>query len=186
MQNEIVKKLNGHLNAGIAREADVVYTLAEIRKLFEHTRAMKKYPVLAFYTNWALHTKIDREPWAKAGLKILEDTVCRYQAGSGQPEEVLREVTDLFSFQKLHRELLDFGAEYGIRFQQLSNPQWRRFSELLIDVLVDCPLHAEVATGKVKSLALTRDFALSHAGGQTLAFWKIDLGNGRVMTGSIF
>ncbi len=45
MQNEIVKKLNGHLNAGIAREADVVYTLAEIRKLFEHTLAMKKYPV---------------------------------------------------------------------------------------------------------------------------------------------
>jgi hypothetical protein len=35
-------------------------------------------------------------------------------------------------------------------------------------------------------LALTRDFAFSHAGGQTLAFWKIDLGNGKVMTGPIF
>jgi hypothetical protein len=34
MQDEIVNKLNRHLSAGITREADVVYTMVEIRKLF--------------------------------------------------------------------------------------------------------------------------------------------------------
>jgi hypothetical protein len=186
MQNEIVRKLNQHLDTGVTREADVVYALAEIRKLFEHTRTMKKYPVLAFYTNWALHTKIDREPWAKAGLKTLEGIVGKYQAGSRRPDEVLKGVTDLLSFQKLHRELLDFGAEHDIQFQKLSDADWRSFSTSLVDVLVDCPLQAEAAVGDVRSLVLTRNFAFSHAGGQTLAFWQIDLGNGKVMAGPIF
>jgi hypothetical protein len=85
MKNDIVSKLNQHLAAGITREADVLYVLAEIRKLFEHARTAQNYPVLAFYTNWALHTKIDREPWAKAGLKTLEDALGGYQDGSRGP-----------------------------------------------------------------------------------------------------
>jgi hypothetical protein len=70
MKNEIVRKLNQHLASEITKEADVVYVMAEIRKLFEHVRTARNYPVLAFYANWILHTKIDREPWARAGLKM--------------------------------------------------------------------------------------------------------------------
>lgn len=186
MKNEIVSKLNQHLDADITREADVVYVLAEIRKLFEHLRTAQNYPVLAFYTNWALHTKIDREPWARAGLKILEDVVSGYQGGSRGPEEVLKAVTGLLSFQQLHRQLLDFGAEHGIQFDQLSTEQWRRFSSLLVDILIDCPLVSELKIPVVRALSLSRDFVFSHASGQTLAFWKIDLGNGEVMAGPIF
>src|SRR5260370_33831338 len=130
MKNEIVSKLNQHLASEITREADVVYVLAEIRKLFEHVRTSKNYPVLAFYTNWALHTKIDREPWARAGLRMLEDIVIGFQAGSRGSEEVLKGVTGLLSFQQLHRQLLDFGKEHGIRFVQLTDGQWRRLVSL--------------------------------------------------------
>jgi hypothetical protein len=185
MKNEIVIKLNRHLASGIEREADVVYVLAEIRKLFEHLRSARKYPVLAFYTNWALHTKIDREPWARAGLKMLEEVVTEFRSGFGPSEQIVKAVDDVLSFQKLRRELLTFGAEQDIRFDKLSYAQWREFATLLIDVLIDCPLKSEAATAVVKTLALSRDFIFSHAGEQTLAFWKIDMGNGKVMTGPI-
>jgi len=186
MRNEIVVKLNRHVASGIKREADVVYVLAEIRKLLEHLRTTKRYPVLAFYTNWALHTKIDRERWARAGLKILEDVVTQFQAGSGRPEEVVKAVDGVLSFQKLHRDLLDFGAEHDIRFDRLSDADWRKFATLLIDVLIDCPLESEAKTATVRTLALSRDFVFSHAREQTIAFWKIDLRDGKVRAGPIF
>lgn len=134
-----------------------------------------------FYSNWTLHTRIDREPWAKEGLKRLEEVVSGFNSGTHDAEAVLKGVTGLLSFQRLHAEFLGFGAENNIRFDQLSNEEWRQFSTLLVDVLVDCPIVSELDTTTVKGLSLSRDFAFSHAGGQTLAFWKIDLGQGKVM-----
>jgi hypothetical protein len=186
MQNEIVRKLNCQLEHGFKREADVLYVMAEVRKLFERVRTVRKFPVLAFYSNWTLHTRIDREPWAKEGLKRLEEVVSGFNSGTHDAEAVLKGVTGLLSFQRLHAEFLGFGAENNIRFDQLSNEEWRQFSTLLVDVLVDCPIVSELDTTTVKALSLSRDFAFSHAGGQTLAFWKIDLGRGKVMAGPIF
>lgn len=186
MQNEIVRKLNCQLEHGFEREADVVYVMAEVRKLFEHVRTVRKFPVLAFYSNWALHTRIDRERWAKQGLKRLEEVINGFGTGTHDAEAVLKGVTGLLSFQQLHIEFLGFGAENNIRFDQVSNEQWRQFSKLLVDVLIDCPIASELDTTTVKALSLSRDFAFSHAGGQTLAFWKIDLGQGKVMAGPIF
>lgn len=186
MQNEIVRKLNCQLKQGFEREADVLYVMAEVRKLFEHVRTIRKFPVLAFYSNWALHSRIDREPWAKQGLKRLEEVVSGFNSGTHDAEAVLRGVTGLLSFQRLHAEFLGFGAENNIQFDQLSNEEWRQFSTRLVDVLVDCPIVSELDTTTVKTLSLSRDFAFSHAGEQTLAFWKIDLGQGKVMAGPIF
>lgn len=186
MQNEIVAKLNGQLEQGFKREADVVYVMAEVRKLFEHVRTARKHPVLAFYSNWALHTRIEREPWAREGIKRLEQVVGGYNSGARNADEVLKGVTGLLSFQQLHAEFLQFGAENDVRFERLSNQQWRQFSTLLVDVLVDCPLVSEGNGRTVKALSLSRDFAFAYPGGQTLAFWKIDLGQGKVMTGPIF
>ena len=99
---------------------------------------------------------------------------------------MLAGVTGLLSFQQLHVEFLGFGAENEVRFERLSNAEWRQFSVLLIDVLVDCPLVSETDGTTLKALSLSRDFAFAHPGGHTLAFWKIDLGQGKVMTGPIF
>ena len=171
---------------GFEGEAEVVYVMAEVRKLVEHVRTARKSPVLAFYSDWALHTRIDREPWAKEGLKRLEEIVSGFNSGTQDAEAVLKGVTGLLSFQRLHAEFLGFGAKNSIRFDQLPNEQRRQFSTLLVDVSVDCPIVSELHTTTVKALSLSRDFAFSHAGWQTLAFWKIDLGQGKVMAGPIF
>jgi hypothetical protein len=182
----IVSKVNDHLTAGIRKEADVMYTLAEIRKILEETGATPAYPVLDFYTNWVVHSALDRHRWAREGLVTIEKAVDGFQNGRSRPEQVLTAVTSVLSFQKLHSELLKFGTEYGIAFDGVSFEEWRTFATLLLDILVDCPLVSKSANATVRSLALSRDFSFVYAGGQTLAFWKIDLSDGKFITGPIF
>jgi hypothetical protein len=43
----------------------------------------------------------------------IENAVDGIQNGRGRPEEVLTAVTAALSFQKLHRELLERGAQHG-------------------------------------------------------------------------
>jgi hypothetical protein len=59
------------------------------------------------------------------------------------------------------------------------------FPTLLLDILIGCPLEAD-STGMVQRFALSRDFTFIHSGGQTLAFWKIDLQDGKFISGPIF
>jgi hypothetical protein len=67
-QPSIVKRLHHELAQDITIERQVVYILAEIRKLLELRQEKKKYFALNFYCCWALPTKMDR-----AGAKrILE------------------------------------------------------------------------------------------------------------------
>ena len=185
MKNEIVLKLNRHLASGIQNEAEVQYTLTQVRKLFEVVPPTDSYPVLAFYCDWVLHARLDRQHWAKNGLQILEAAVTGFESGNGPSEGVLRAVNSVLSFQQLHSELLKFGKEFGVAFDQLSYETWRAFGASLIDILIGCPLEA-TSSGAVRRLALTRDFTFMHVGGQTLAFWKIDLQDGRSMFGPIF
>ena len=77
--------------------------MAEVRKLFEHVRIVRKFPVLAFYSNWALHTRIDREPWAKQGLKRLEEVVSGFNSGTRDAEAVLKGVIAEMSWSELPR-----------------------------------------------------------------------------------
>jgi hypothetical protein len=186
MKNEIVLKLNHHLASGIQNEAAVVYALTQVRKLLDLMRAKARYPVLAFYADWVVHPTLERQSWAKNGLQMLENVVGGFQTGKCNSKEVFRAVTGVLSFQRLHGELLKFGEEYGVAFDQMSFEQWRGFGTLLIGVLIDCPLQATSTVGMVRRLVLSRDFTFTHEVGQTLASWKIDLQDGTSMFGPIF
>ena len=142
MKSEIVLKLNRHLASGIQNEAAVVYTLTQVRKLLEVMRIKDRYPVSAFYADWAVHPTLERQSWAKNGLQMLEHVVGGFQTGKCNSGEIFRAVTGVLSFQRMRGELLKFGDEYGVAFDQLSFKQWRGFGTLLIGVLIDCPLQA--------------------------------------------
>jgi hypothetical protein len=67
-RNSIVEKLRRELGREITTESQVVYILAEIRKMLEKTNDGTDYFALEFYCSFALHTKM-----SKAGAKrILE------------------------------------------------------------------------------------------------------------------
>lgn len=185
MQDEIVRKLNEHIATGIAREADVVYLLAEVRKLSEHGRAMKRYPVLAFYSNWVLHTRIDRGHWVASSLKAIDAAIAETRKG-GDPGDVPKAIDAALSFDQLRREILDFGAEYGVFFNSMSIRDWRSFMELLVSVLVDCPLQTKSVLDCVAELSLSRKYTLNFDGRESIAFWRVVLTDGTEVVNAIF
>ncbi len=79
MREAIIQKLNYHLAGGMKQEADVVYFMTEVRKLFEHEASAAKYPALSFYANWCLHTKIDRQSFADHFLDVLDKALIHYE-----------------------------------------------------------------------------------------------------------
>src|SRR6185295_19993531 len=54
----IVEKLQPELRRPVKTEMQVVYILVAIRKLLEHGAQKDAYPVLNFYGNWVVHTKL--------------------------------------------------------------------------------------------------------------------------------
>jgi len=67
MKLEIVSKLNTVLKDDIFSETQVVYILTRIGKILE-LEYDGNYPVLKFYRDWSVHTKLDR----KKNKKIIE------------------------------------------------------------------------------------------------------------------
>ena len=54
----IIDKLRDHINAGITKEADALYLLAEVRKLLEQQGLKKDYEYLTFHCDWIVDPKL--------------------------------------------------------------------------------------------------------------------------------
>ncbi len=62
-RDSIVEKLDQETRLVLRRESQVLYIVAEIRKVIEHERerAPTAYEVLELFCNWALHIRISRK-----------------------------------------------------------------------------------------------------------------------------
>jgi hypothetical protein len=70
MDDEVVTKIRGVIADARWREAEVVYLFAQARKLVERLSNVERYAYarLNFYSDWCLHSEIDR---SEAGGRIL-------------------------------------------------------------------------------------------------------------------
>ena len=60
----LVEKLDVELRRPIENELQVVYIFVALRKLLEHDGKKDAYPVLNFYCNWVVHTRLSKSPIA--------------------------------------------------------------------------------------------------------------------------
>lgn len=61
MRNIIIEKIDKEISKGVSTEAQVLYVLAEIRKVLkDHDRNSARYPILSFFCDWSLHAEMDR------------------------------------------------------------------------------------------------------------------------------
>ena len=121
MEEAIVGKLRALLRGGINMEAELVYLLVEIRKLYESRNATLP-PYLALFCDWVVHAKLTHKKWAKYGPEMLEaDSTGR--APKHAPNVEFR------------RSLAGVLCAEG-----LTEPDWPRTQQLLAMVLTDCPL----------------------------------------------
>jgi hypothetical protein len=137
-RHKLVDKIEDELNKGITTEAQVVYVLVEVRKLMEITDQSAKYPVLSFYCDWALHSRMDRS----GALRILQyfDTYCdKCIRDPIEGAELSTEIDGIIGGEHFREELAAFLKSVHIS-AILELPQWFVFLELYSRVIIDTPL----------------------------------------------
>lgn len=193
MKNAIVEKLNRHIQKGIVSEADVVYLLVETRKLLEHTQKMiMDYPVLAFYTNWTVHTRLSR---AHPGRKEMLDHINKaafvnmHFDKKGSSIHVSLQMSKALSFYPLRKEMDIFFRNNDIRTDLVNNTLWNRFILLLIEILIDTPLDDiknEFLSMREFSLIKRSDSENYRKDKKAIACWKIICSNGAILEGPVY
>lgn len=59
-QGQLINKLSKVLDQDVTSEIQMVYILSRIRKVLELNNIKDRYSILNFFSNWALHTEIEK------------------------------------------------------------------------------------------------------------------------------
>ncbi len=123
MEEAIVGKLRALLRAGINTEAELVYLLVEVRKLYERRNA--KLPTyLALFCDWVVHAKLNHPKWADKANELKDRRIAQEE------------------FRK--------GLALVLEHEGLPEPSdWPHVLELLAAVLKDCPLEFNQVVQKI-------------------------------------
>ena len=133
MEDEIIRKLKDALSEPIKKECQVVYIFAEIRKLIEKLKDKSNFPVLNFYSNWVLHSKIDDTSAVRPLLVKIEESIIskKYDVWS---------VWAMIDFEEFCKEVGLFLNKFDIINPFTDRKYWNSFRKLFVDILIDCPL----------------------------------------------
>jgi hypothetical protein len=140
MRHAIVEKLDRQLHEGISSEPKVVYLFVELRKLLEHDNKKNSYPVLNFYCNWVVHTRIESSAIAEKIIRYM-DNLFDYFVPELQEFNAPEQVRRLLDQTSLREELEACLAYFDLPTTICtSQAQWLMLSDHLCRVIEDCPL----------------------------------------------
>lgn len=188
VQLDIQAKLR-RLLAGnsISTEAEVVYLLAECRKLLERDPSLKgSSPTLVFYLNWCLHTELSHAG-AKKFLMSVNSILTLAPMHTQAEHEVLDSLLTLDAFRVELRSLLaSFGADLSICDD---TSKWTSFLHLYSQVVQDSQLVLEatpppsglmqLAVKRVTVSAVAGDPLVDPGVGVYPMIWMIEYEDGR-------
>ncbi|MGA9646227.1 MAG: hypothetical protein WBQ76_09930, partial [Candidatus Korobacteraceae bacterium] len=126
-EKQIVHKLRQALSEEIRKEADVVYVLAECRKLLEDTKPNDPHFALKLYCHWALHVDLAGRDTTLPFLKQVDTFVdCALADNNfGEQNRMFREFGFLDSFRQLFKQFLE---SYGLPTQICDDDsRWQSF-----------------------------------------------------------
>jgi hypothetical protein len=160
MTNEIIRKLNEHIEQGLTKESDVAYVLSQLGKLVEREspKPAPVYSVLRFYRNWIVHEKLDHVNANPPMRAILASFNALLRAGQfgGNTTQPARQIADSISLRRLEAEINqvfdDFPAFDRTRVQRPEN--WPDFRHLLWSILADIALRADSNFQYVRELRI--------------------------------
>ena len=159
MRNRIIEKLNGELQKDLTSESQVVYILVEIRKIInEHDKDEEfKYPVLSFFCDWVVHTRMDRRSAAS-----MLDAFQNFFRGLDAHLEI-KKPTNFYPFvmfMVLRRQLKLFFKRNDLPDSLTDvSDNWKKFLMLLKSIIADCPIVSD--KGYVREFMLLESSANS-------------------------
>jgi hypothetical protein len=139
----IIEKLKAELNKGITTEPQVVYLMAEIRKLLEQQGAKKQYEYLTFHCDWVLHSKLHGTTAQKI-LKQFDAANIHLKTGielHSLPSKLRNEIDRISRMELFTEECSQFLAANGLPSLDTTRPDgWAHFLHLYGKIVEDCPL----------------------------------------------
>jgi hypothetical protein len=185
---QIVAKLREALNEDIAREKDVMYILAESRKLLE--KLENAGFALKLYCHWALHVDLTRPGTTLDFLKrvdnFIEGELDRRKLNAAENYLTFREFIYLETFRK---DLGELFARFALPTALCDEDRrWHEFLKLYAGIIEDGSLYCgdDAAEAKKKGLNLIKGVTFSKGRATPpdsyFAFyftWEVHLQDGR-------
>ena len=145
-KEQILDKLSKKLQHPPASEEDVVYILSRIRKILEINLYPKKYTILKFYCNLALHSKINDVP--PDVYDKFRDTI--------KDDDLSADYSILFH-APFHAQLKIFLMDYNLPNFYDNNFRIADFNKLLYAIYSDTPIIIEEISGRKYQITFSED-----------------------------
>jgi hypothetical protein len=186
-RDSITQKLMGELQLPLQRESQVLYIMAEVRKLIEHERTHnpKAYEILELFCNWALHITISRP--SNADRLRLFFTAFDMRDGMSLEEWFQSEFFNrMMQLAVLRRELEHFFSDHGLPCESMREHRyWSAFLYLYTSIVAEVPLQytkGDLLPDNVESVMITR--MPQTASPQMMTRWLVKLRNGKEFSGA--
>jgi|SRR5271157_1476426 len=182
----IIQKLRDELARPIKRQSQVLYLMAEIRKVIEHEQEHDEhaFEVLEFFCNWVLHITISRRQSADKIRLFLKAFDMRegMQLSEWYATEFFQSIMHL---EVLRRELERFLFEHGLPCAIVQCYRvWSSFIYLYTAVVAEVPLKYskdDLSPTEVEELNIQHQD--NPPGQQKIARWFVKLRNGTEFNG---
>ncbi|MCZ6752665.1 MAG: hypothetical protein O7E51_12670 [Acidobacteria bacterium] len=167
MENDIINKIRYELDRPIQSERQVVYLLAEVRKLLDHLCATSQYRSLRLYCNWAVHIKLERS-FALSIVEKVDQLYSKLMKGPRLSKEEHDELFGIFAPDNFRQDFKSFLREQSLPISICQNDKrWAMFLSYYLRVIQDCPLVCE--SKKKNPKVLNKIVLTKHPDGQEAA-----------------
>jgi hypothetical protein len=161
--------------------------MAEIRKFIEREKdeGRKEYPLLEFFSNWALHIKVDR-PHNAANIRLFLQVFDFKDGMSLEAFLASNFFQDIMHLRVLRSELRRFLEEHGLQKELVDEHNWWSsfiylYTSIVSEVLLEYT-KGDLLPEEVQELTLFR--MGQRATPQKMVRWHIKLKNGKEYNGS--
>lgn len=136
-------------------ESDVVHTITQIRKVLELTDARSRWPYLTFFSDWTLHTSIDRSDIPLGVFKKITNVMIY---GHENIQTWIRPLEDV-TFGAFRAEFARFLTTHSLPVDTIqSDAHWKAFLEGYVPLVAGSPLrlHRHKTAAQQKQLRTSR------------------------------
>jgi hypothetical protein len=145
MKDELLRKVQHVLDRRTTREMQVVYLLVELRKLMD--RDDYKDPVLRMFSNWVVHTSLDKR--AEGSTFILSE-FDHYIAELRERKRTSHQLQHI-SLGAFRDALFLCFQHFGLSAKIVTDvAEWKRFSKLYCLIVSECPIVFTASKARLK------------------------------------
>jgi hypothetical protein len=155
MDDEIVFKLGRTISASPLNEPAVQHILVLARKLTERVPALQihKYPLLKFYCDWTLHSKIDRSEAGGQVLAQLHKIIADEIEQPGDLGKFTQSLSAAMSLGQVRADLNEIVRQFGGPHETVTMKRWPEMARTIAEIISNVPLGLDGGGSKLRAIA---------------------------------